>query len=220
MSKLIDITGQRFGKWIVLKRSTNSKNGQACWLCRCICGRELIIRGSDLRSGNSTKCKHCSVIGNKNSFRHGQYGTRLYWIWKSMIQRCENLNHIGYKHWGGRGISVYSEWHDAKIFFKWALINGYKEELQIDRIDNDGGYGPGNCRFVTAKEQHRNRRGNRLIKIGNKTKLLCEWVELSGIKRTTLMRRIELGWSGYRLLEPARKHKPYENRLSLQNRTL
>lgn len=139
------------------------------------------------------------------SFKHGQYNTRLYQVWASMIKRCESPNSQKYKDYGGRGIKMCPEWRkDFVAFMQWALANGYKDNLTIDRIDNDGNYEPENCRFATWKQQHRNRRNNRSIKIGNKVRLLCEWVELSGIKRTTLMRRIELGWSGYKLLEPVR----------------
>jgi len=204
MGKFIDLTGQRFGKWAVLERASNDKNSNPMWLCRCICGRTEMVLGYSLRGGVSRRCVYCR--NKENPTKHGQQGTRLYSVWQGMIRRCENLNHEAYKYYGGRGISVYPEWRkDFKIFMDWAQANGYKEGLSIDRIDNNGNYGPGNCRFVAAKEQSRNRRSNRPIKIGNETKLLIEWAEQAGIDKLTLRYRIESGWPEHRLLEPVNK---------------
>lgn len=138
------------------------------------------------------------------NFKHGLCRTRLYAVWEDMINRCENPNHKRYKDWGGRGISVCPEWHNFIVFRSWALEHGYKYYLQIDRIDNSGNYTPENCRFATRKEQARNSRWNRHIKIGDEIKLLCEWAELYGINRQTLSDRINAKWPESKLLVPAR----------------
>lgn len=151
MSKLIDLTGKNFGRWTVLERASNDKNGQAHWMCQCACGREKIVYGNSLRSGHSRQCRHC---GNKeNTFKHGLSGTPLYNVLNDMIQRCENPNNKDYKHYGGRKIKICPEWReDFAVFAAWALANGYKEGLSIDRIDNDKGYFPENCQWITQSE--------------------------------------------------------------------
>lgn len=111
---------------------------------------------------------------------------RLYRIWLSMKNRCENSNRPKYKDYGGRGISVCEEWHDAKTFCKWALENGYEEGLQIDRIDVNGNYEPSNCRWVTPKENSRNRRNTVYLTINGETKSVVEWCENTRLNFNTV----------------------------------
>jgi len=145
--KLIDLIEQRFGRWTVLKFTGRDKKKNDLWLCRCECGKEKIVRGSSLRSGNSKGCKSCFAT------KHGQWGTSLHNVWTHIVQRCENSNNKRYKDYGGRGIKVCSEWRkDFVIFMKWALFHGYKEGLTLDRINNDGNYEPENCQFLTRSE--------------------------------------------------------------------
>lgn len=149
---------------------------------------------------------------NQSSIKYAYIKTfseiRLYRVWASMIQRCENPKDKDYKHYGGRGISICPEWRNDPMFFiNWALANGYKEGLEIDRIDNDGNYQIHNCHFVTSKEQARNRRDNKFIKIGDEKKTLAEHAEQAGIRPDTLWHRIDAGWSEDKLLVPARSWK-------------
>jgi len=112
-----------------------------------------------------------------------------------MRYRCGNKNASRYKNYGGRGIKVCPEWRkDFVVFMDWALNNGYKKGLSIDRIDNDGNYEPSNCRWATVKQQNRNARFNRHIAINGVTKSLCEWAEVAGISRKTLQWRVNNGW--------------------------
>ena len=203
MGNFIDLTGQRFGKWMVLSRAPNNKRCQARWHCRCVCGKKRILQGADLRTGHSKGCLSCHIKRIKT--KHGLSRTKLYWIWQGIVQRCENPNNKCYKNYGDRGIKVCIQWHNHKDFMTWALAHGYKEGLSIDRIDNDGNYKPGNCRFVTAKEQNRNSRNNRSVRIGKETKLLVEWAEQAGINKDTLKSRVDMGWPEHRLLEPANR---------------
>lgn len=123
--------------------------------------------------------------------------------WKAMKNRCYNPNHIYYKNYGARGITVCDEWKNSyENFYKWACSSGYKKGLTIDRIDNDKGYSPENCRWATRKEQGRNQRTNRKITINGITKLMCEWAEESGISEKNILKRIRRGWNSSNLLNP------------------
>lgn len=196
MRQLIDMTEQRIGRWMVLKRAGNNKHKNALWLCRCECGHERVVRSNDLRRGKSQGCASCG------STTHGGKGTRLYSVWQEMRYRCINKNHHAYKYYGGRGIVVCREWNTFETFRDWALANGYGKGLSIDRINNNGNYGPDNCRWATRKQQHRNKRSNRYITINGVTKLLCEWAEIAGISRQALRWRHKNGWRGEYLLVP------------------
>lgn len=120
---------------------------------------------------------------------------RLRKIWESMHERCERAKHIYFSHYGGRGISVCTEWSDYLPFAKWARENGYSDELQIDRIDVNGNYEPSNCRWVTAKEQQNNKRTNRIVEYCGRKYTLTQLAEECGINKTTLKERLNMGWS-------------------------
>ena len=111
---------------------------------------------------------------------------KLYGIWCSMKSRCENKNREKYKDYGARGINVCDEWKDAEKFCKWSLENGYKEGLQIDRIDVNGNYEPSNCRWVTPKVNSRNRRNTVFLTINGETKCVAEWCESIKISQYTI----------------------------------
>jgi len=200
MGAFIDMVGQQYGRWVVLRIAGRDKGGEIVWLCRCVCGRERVVKGGSLRRGSSKGCASCAQERNAT---HGGSGTRLYVIWRSMRTRCDVESHPTYKNYGGRGIAVCREWNKSfEAFRDWALANGYKQGLTIDRIDNDGNYEPDNCRWATMKQQNRNARSNIHVTINGITKLLCEWAEVAGIKYITLWRRVNRGWCPERLLSP------------------
>lgn len=161
--KKIDLTGQVFGRWSVIRQNGNRAGGAALWLCRCVCGTERTVAGSDLRSGKSSgcrrKCNGVPVVNNvqSKSMKHGGTGTRLYTAWKNMRQRCSNKGKHNYYRYGGRGISVCAEWDSFPAFRDWAMSNGYTDELTLERRDSNGNYCPENCTWADYTTQARNR---------------------------------------------------------------
>jgi hypothetical protein len=113
-----------------------------------------------------------------------------------MKQRCFDSNVNGYQWYGGRGIAVCEEWLRFEPFKEWSLANGYKEHLTIDRIDVYGNYEPSNCKWVTQKEQNRNKRNNHLLTAYGETKTLGEWSEITGLSMSTICNRIRRGLDG------------------------
>lgn len=212
MGKIVDLTGQRFGKLIVLEKAGKAKDGHCTWKCKCDCGNETIVNSNNLRSGNTKSCG-CGEKENlkKLHFKkvHGDSNSKLYAIWKSMRQRCNNSSNLMYNYYGGRGITVCQEWDNDYITFKnWAIENGYSENLSIDRIDNNKGYSPENCRWATKIQQANNMRNNHYITLNNKTQSLTEWCKELNIKRDTVKSRLYRGWSEEKaLLTPVQNKK-------------
>ena len=201
MGKVIDLTGQRFGRLTVVERSEDHVSPcghrQTKWLCKCDCGNSVYVSGSNLKASHVQSCG-CLVrdIAKSSHMTHGARRTRLYNIWRGMKKRCRNANDPFFADYGGRGISICNEWeHNFQLFYDWAMANGYKENLTIDRIDNEKGYCPENCRWATMKIQSRNRRGNHLLTFRGITRPIQEWAEIMGIPHTALRKRLKYGWS-------------------------
>lgn len=136
--------------------------------------------------------------GNKNSVKHGLSNTRLHRIWHSMYCRCYYSSTNQYKNYGGRGIKVCEEWKHMQgfiNFYNWAMNNGYKENLTLDRINNDGNYEPSNCRWATKKEQSNHRTNNVYYTFNGETKTSKQWCEIYNVSQTTLLDRLKRGWS-------------------------
>lgn len=203
-NRRLQIQGQKFGRLTVIKfHSIDPIRKESQWLCRCECGNEVVVKGYKLTSGHT---KSCGCLNRERTIQtsttHGLSNEKLYFVWKAMIARCENEEHPNYKDYGGRGISVCEEWYDVKNFIDWAKRNGYKEGLELDRIDNDGDYEPSNCRFTTRKKQNRNTRRNIYVTIDGETKTLSEWAEIYNLKVNTLQYRYYRGDRGKRLIRP------------------
>lgn len=172
MAKLKDMTGKRFSRLTVLCRASN---GICCgkkvtkWLCKCDCGKTIIVEGHSLRR---EKTKSCGCLNNEKRklnkgvpHKHGKCKSRLYRIWSCMKRRCNPTNKEKAKWYSGRGIAVCDEWKNSfQAFYDWAIANGYEDNLSIDRIDVDGNYEPSNCRWANVYQQAVNKSGRPIEK--------------------------------------------------------
>ena len=192
---LNNLSGDKYGKLTVVS-AAGSRGGHMYWNCRCDCGKEKVVRGSHLRSGN---VKSCGCLPTHKT--HGKKGSRLYGVWNNMILRCHNPNNPEYPRYGERGVTVCDEWRrDFMAFYTWAIDAGYDESAPrgrytIERKDNNGPYSPENCTLSTVQEQANNTRRNRFITYKGETKTVTQWARHLGINQTTLSRRILSGWS-------------------------
>jgi hypothetical protein len=200
------LDGQTFHKLTVIERSGIARNGKIKWLCRCDCGKEAIVVGTDLITGNTKSCGcYKNQMIRDRSFLHGQSRKRIHNIWSNIDQRCNNSNNKSYRLYGAAGITLCESWNEFINFLDWSTINGYQETLTIDRKDNSKGYSPDNCRWVSMESQQRNRTNNRYLTINGETKMLCEWSEETGIHHTTILTRIKRGWKEEKWLFPVNK---------------
>lgn len=193
-----EIIGKKFGRLLVIERADDyiSATGGAHQKYRCICdcGNQPEVLKEHLVSG---KTKSCGCLRKENGkSTHREIHTRLYRIWGNMCNRCANPNNPAWDRYGGRGITVCNEWKDYKCFSMWAKSNGYADYLTIDRINNNGGYNPSNCRWVDDLTQANNKRNNHLVEYNGKTMTIAEWSRFLGIPYKALHRRIvELKWT-------------------------
>ena len=190
-SRAIDLTGMVFERLTVVNRVENSKYVK--WHCICECGKEVDVYGKALRNGTT---KSCGCYTKDRLKKHGLSHTKLHGVWWGMMQRCYYEKHVDYKWYAEKGIGVCDEWrNDFKAFYDWAMENGYKEGLSIDRIDNDKGYSPQNCRFATPQEQANNRTTNIVIEYNGKSQTLKQWAAELDIKYSALYDRYRRGMS-------------------------
>lgn len=191
MGRFHDLTGQRFGQLLVIERAEDKTTGlkpKTMWRCLCDCGKETVVWGSSLTQGTTVSC---GCKKRKHGFANKE---RLYQTWKNMRRRCYTPSNKRYAQYGGRGITICPEWDDYAVFRSWAMSNGYRDDLTIDRIDVDKGYSPDNCRWVGAKIQANNMTRNRFITFRGKTMTLSQWAEELGLSYGVINHRIQRGW--------------------------
>lgn len=196
MRKIIDLTGQRFGRLTVIKFA-ETKNHTLYWKCKCDCGNIKIIAGNDLKS---KKIKSCGCLRKEKASnlnkKHNLCNTRIYNIFLGAKSRCYNIKDKAYKNYGGRGIKICNEWlNDFMNFYNWAINSGYQDNLTLDRIDVNKNYEPNNCRWTTMKEQENNRTNNRRIKYKEKIYTLSQLSNILGLSSVTLKWRLDHNWN-------------------------
>jgi hypothetical protein len=160
---LIDLTGHKYGRLTVVRRVKN-RGKHVRWFCKCECGGATVTSTTSLRQGNTQSCgclqseraRDYHTTHNKSRDADGKL-PRLYRVWSQMRQRCRNPNNEKYIYYGERGIGICEEWEDYQVFYDWAMANGYRQSLSIDRIDNNGWYEPENCRWATVQVQNKNK---------------------------------------------------------------
>ena len=200
MSRIIDLTGEKYGFLKVIRMLDERKHGKVVWLCKCDCGNTTKVLSNNLRNGSTISCG-CRNKKNRIRTKHGLCKSRIYNIYICMKERCCNPKSKSYKNYGLRGIDICEEWkQDFMSFYNWAIANGYSEELTIDRIDNNKGYAPDNCRWVNKYIQNNNTRRNRKIHCFGETHTVSEWTMITGINRNTINSRLNKGLSPEKIL--------------------
>ncbi|MBP5422145.1 MAG: hypothetical protein J6Y78_06880 [Paludibacteraceae bacterium] len=190
--QLIDMTGERYGRLVVIRRADhNTENNKPKWLCRCDCGNEIETTRRRLINGMTKSCGcYRREFAREQHSTHGLSKTnhkpyRLYGIWAGIKDRCCNPNSKYWRRYGERGITVCPEWiNDYVAFHEWSLANGYSDNLTLDRRDNDKGYSPDNCRWVSYSVQENNRGNNILFDIDGQIKTLAQIAKAEGIPRS------------------------------------
>jgi len=204
--------GDIFGRLLVLNY-IYTKNNKKYYKCKCSCGNYCIKDKKYLLHSKSCSCgclksEESKKIQLKNCKTHGLSRTKLYSRWNIIKNRCYDEKNIGYKNYGGRGIKLCDEWkNNFSNFYDWALKNGYKDNLTIDRIDCDGNYCPENCRWVNMKIQNNNRRNNHLITINGETKTLSLWLKYYNISDSAYYNRLKNGMSEIEALTKKKDEK-------------
>lgn len=187
-----DLTGKKFGRLTVISRAENI-GCHVAWNCVCECGKHTIVRTYQLMHGLSKSCGCLSSdVTRERCTTHGETKTRLYSIWRGIKKRCYNHKNPAYRNYGLKGIEMCDEWrNDYVAFRKWALSNGYKDGLTIDRKNNNLGYFPDNCKWSTYLEQENNKSNNHKVIYNGVELNVSQWCAITGTPKTTLLTHIK-----------------------------
>ena len=195
--KIINLVGKRYGRLVVIEKADSLK-GHVRWRCKCDCGKECVVHGSSLRSGNTKSCGCYKTENARKLYSTArQNDKRLYAVWNGIKQRCTNTNSKSYQNYGGRGIEMDSEWaNHYESFYNWAINAGYRAGMEIDRIDNNGNYCASNCRFVDSIIQANNKKNVKLYEIDGVEKSLPQWCREYNQDYWLVRQRVyKLGWT-------------------------
>ena len=182
-----DLLGRRFGRLIVRRYDHVGNHGRTYYVCECDCGNESIVSRAHLLNGHVTSC---GCWNRDSRVTHGLTDSPVYHTWVSMRQRCNNPKSTSYDRYGARGITVCEEWDNFETFHDWAMSNGYKTGLTIDRKNNDKGYCPDNCRWADSATQANNRHTNRFVTYNGITHTASEWARLLNVNYATFLGRL------------------------------
>lgn len=178
--------GTKIGKLTVVEMVVGGNANTRRYRCLCDCGNEKITSEDNLRREHTRSCG-CLVKENcggasKFGTKRNESKTRLYKIWSQMYQRCYVDDGKTYKNYGGRGITICDEWLYSFVDFKqWAINNGYRDDLTLDRVDVNGSYSPNNCRWATKKEQSNNRRNNKYVLYAGNRMTISEYADIANL---------------------------------------
>ena len=219
MTEKIDMTGRVIGRLLVIEECGRDARGRALWRCRCECGNEVIVRGDHLRNERTTSCGcyHRERLAEAHT-THGMCKTRLYSIWRDMLQRAgvhKGASEKNKLHYQDRGITVCDEWLVFENFRDWALSHGYSDDLEIDRIDNDKGYCPENCRWVSRRENTNNRRNTIRLEDGTPLAMFCSKVGIQTRENGKMAKQYKRISDAYR-----RYHKAHPELVKAANQTV
>lgn len=207
MKMIKDYTNEKYGRLTVIK-FVERKNHKTYWKCQCECGNEIILPIAYLTSGDTKSCgclrkEICSIREKNKSFIKNK---RLYRIWQDMKRRCYNKKRPAYRYYGAKGVKICNEWKISfKNFQEWAITNGYKDNLTIDRINNNGNYEPNNCRWVTRKEQNNNMSTNHIVEYKGKKYTLAKLAETYNLNYNLIKSRIRYNWNINDIVEKPKK---------------
>ena len=196
--------GHKWGRWEVIAFAGYNKGRQSLWRCRCLCGTERIFSSGYITAVHRESCGcYNHELTAKRNKTHGSAGSPEYIVWCGMKERCTNPRQAAYRNYGGRGITVCERWLGPNGFAHFLADRGTRPTTKhtSDRIDNDKGYGPENCRWATRGEQSRNRRGLQPVTYKGESMCVVDWAKRLGIKPDTLFMRLHRGWSVERAFE-------------------
>lgn len=189
----VDLAGRRFGRLLVLG-DPERRNKRWYWRCQCDCAKIVYVQGRNLTGGQTLSCGCLRLeLAKKLCTTHGMTNTALYNRWNAMRTRCNNPNHRQYHNYGGRGIEVSSQWNNSFAAFLADMGEPPTPQHTLERIDNEGNYEAGNCRWALPSEQAKNKRTSTRITVNGVTRTITEWAEISGINRITLHHRLRSG---------------------------
>lgn len=189
-TRTLDLRGQRFGRLLVLAKAHKGERGEIYWLCKCDCGNTKAVRAYTLRDGRTVSC---GCYHKERITVHGMTKTRTWKTWDTMLQRCENPKAADYERYGGRGIKIAAEWHE---FMRFLSDMGERPNgTTLDRIDVNGNYQPGNCKWSTPSQQQRNRGDAVTATVDGVTKSIWDWADISGIPGGVIQWRLNKGWA-------------------------
>lgn len=195
MGRVKDLSGRQYGRLVVVSHKGFNSRRNAMWLCECECGQSAVVSSDCLQKGSTRSCGCYQIETTRaRSITHGKKGSRAYSAWRSMRKRCEVPSSHNFARYGGRGIAVCDKWGAFEEFYR--DMGDPPPGMSLDRINNDGGYAPGNCRWATPKMQSRNTSTNRVYEYQGKRMVLAGWAETTGISFAVLWSRLsKLGWS-------------------------
>ncbi len=213
MQPTYDITGLRSGRLVAIKR-VPSNGGAAMWLARCDCGSEIVTSCSKLRTHHTKSCgcfkrdrSRKSLTTHNGKSEH----PRLYRIWMHMRSRCNNTRAPMFYRYGARGIKLCPQWDDFATFRDWALSSGYRDDLSIERDDNDKNYEPSNCRWIPLSEQAGNRSMNTMVEYRGVTQCVAYHARDIGVDADLVRSRLRAGWDVVTAFEKAPNPRQSQN---------